>query len=92
MFPEFFSPRALRLMCLADEIEPGQAKQFMGRVKGETTAECVKDNEKFGPKPQYHNACRNVLCTNHPNALDADQEQCRVAVFRYTGLIRSTDP
>jgi hypothetical protein len=64
----------------------------MGSVKGETTAECVKDNEKFGPKPQYHNACRNVLCTNHPNALDADQEQRRVAVFRYAGLIRSTDP
>jgi len=63
----------------------------MSRVKGETTAEYIKDNEKFGPETRYHNACRNVLCTNHPNALDVDQEQRHVAVFQYVGLISSDD-
>jgi hypothetical protein len=26
VFPEFFSPRAQKLMCLADETDPGQSK------------------------------------------------------------------
>jgi hypothetical protein len=91
MFPQFSSPRAQRLMCVADEVEPHQSKHIMGRVKGETTATSIRDNEKLGPKLEYHNACRNVLCTNHPNALDVDQSQRRVAVFQYAGLIKSHD-
>ena len=91
MFPEYYSPRAQGLMCLADEVDPHQSKHLMSRVKGETTAATIKDNEKNGPKLRYHNACRNVLCTNNVNALDVDQDQRRIAVFQSGGLIRAHD-
>ena len=91
MFPDFWSPRARRLMCLADEAEAHQSKHLMGRVKGETTATSIQDNEKLGPKLKYRNACRNVLCTNNPNAFDVDQGQRRIAVFQYAGLIKPHD-
>jgi hypothetical protein len=89
MFPDYWTPRAQGLMCVAEDAE--QSKHLMGRIKGETTAMSIKDNEKNGPKIRYHNACRNVLCTNNVNALDVDQDQRRIAVFQHAGLIGAHD-